>query len=204
MWRRNRPRGPAGIGDAAADEEARDASIELLFAEKTPGEWPEEITSELLGVIQIDPSTELNSINLRVTYRLNSLERTYEPGWVFVDINGDPIATNEARRAANTQRFFKYVPVFFLSALRDASEEFSSRSQFWGRLLRAVEISPDERRALDEEIDELNARLLAADPRVSETVERLKEIQAVVAHGAAHGRVNPCASDESLGAFGTL
>ncbi len=120
-----------------------------------------------------------------MTYRLNPLEKTYEPGWAFIDINDDPIGASEAKRAANTQQFFKYVPVFFLSALRDASEEFSSRSQFWGRLLKAVEISPDERRTLDEAIEELNARLLAADPRVAETVERLKEIQAVVAHGAA-------------------
>ena len=175
---------PAGTGDAEADEKTPETSIELLFNEQTAGEWPEEITSGLFGIIQTDPLTELNSITLRVTYKLNLLEKTYEPGWAFVDINGDPIGGSEARRAANTQQFFRYVPVFFLSALRDASEEFSSRSQFWGRLLKAVEISPNERRGLDEAIEELNARLLAADPRVAETVERLKEIQAVVANGA--------------------
>ena len=176
---------PAGTDDAEADEESPEASIELFFTEQTVGEWPEEITSGLFGIIQTDPLAELNSITLRVTYRLNPLEKAYEPGWAFVDINGNPIGASEAKRAANTQQFFKYVPVFFLSALRDASEEFSSRSQFWGRLLKAVEISADERRTLDESIEELNARLLAADPRVAETVERLKEIQAVVAHGAA-------------------
>ena len=176
---------PAGADGSEADEEAREASIEMFFTEHTTGEWPEEITSGLFGIIQTDPLTGLNSITLRVRYRLNPLENTYEPGWAFIDINGDPIGAGEARRAANTQQFFKYVPVFFLSALRDASEEFSSRSQFWGRLLKAVEISPDERRALDEAIEELNARLLAADPRVAETVDRLKEIRAVVAHGAA-------------------
>ena len=176
---------PAGTADAEADEEVREASIELFFTEQTAGEWPEEITSGLFGIIQTHPLTALNSITLRVTYRHNPLEKTYEPGWAFIDINGDPIGAGEAKRAANTQQFFKYVPVFFLSALRDASEEFSSRSQFWGRLLKAVEISPDQRRALDEAIEELNARLLAADSRVAETVERLREIQAVVAHGAA-------------------
>ena len=176
---------PAGTADAEADEEVREASIELFFAEQTAGEWPEEITSGLFGIIQTHPLTALNSITLRVTYKHSPLEKTYEPGWAFVDINGDPIGASEAKRAANTQRFFKYVPVFYLSALRDASEEFSSRSQFWGRLLKAVEISPDQRRALDEAIEELNARLLAADSRVAETVERLREIQAVVAHGAA-------------------
>ena len=175
----------AGTDDAKADEEAPEASIELFFTEQIAGEWAEEITTGLFGIIQTDPLTGLHSITLRVTYRLNPLEKTYEPGWAFIDVNGDPIGASEAKRAANTQQFFKYVPVFFLSALRDASEEFSSRSQFWGRLLKAVEISSDDRRALDEAIEELNTRLLAADPRVAETVERLKEIQAVVAHGAA-------------------
>ena len=175
----------AGTGDTVAEAEAPEALVELFFTEQIAGEWPEEITSRLFGIIQTNPVTELNSITLRVTYRLNPLEKTYEPGWAFLDVNGDPIGAGEARRAANTQQFFKYVPVFFLSALRDASEEFSSRSQFWGRLLKAVEISQDERQALDEAIDELNTRLLAADPRVAETVERLREIQAVVAHGAA-------------------
>ena len=175
----------AGTGDSVVDAEVPEASVELFFTERMAGEWPEEITSGLFGIIQTDPLTDLNSITLRVTYRLNPLEKTYEPGWAFLNVNGDPIGAGEARRAANTQQFFKYVPVFFLSALRDASEEFSSRSQFWGRLLKAVEISHDEQQALDEAIEELNARLLAADPRVAETVERLREIQAVVAHGAA-------------------
>ena len=178
--------GELAVTDGArADEDAMEASIELFFTEKTAGEWPEAITNGLFGIIQTDPLIDLNSITLRVTYKLNPLEKTYEPGWAFIDINGDPIGASEAKRASNTRPFFKYVPVFFLSALRDVSEEFSSHSQFWGRLLKAVEISPDERRALDEAIEELNARLLAADPRVAETVERLKEIQAVVANGAA-------------------
>ena len=84
---------------------------------------PKRITSGLFGVIQSDPLTDLNSITLRVTYRLNPLEKIYEPGWAFTDINGDALAASGAKRAANTQQFFKYVPVFFLSALRDASEE---------------------------------------------------------------------------------
>ncbi len=181
----------AANGEAADQQKGEpeeppvEASIELYFEEQAPGEWPDEITSGLFGIIQTDPIDGRNSITLRVTYKFNPLEKNYEPGWAFIDINGDPIGSREAKRAANTQDFFKYVPVFFLSALRDASEEFSARSQFWGRILKAVEISPDERRALDEAIEELNAKLLAADPRVAETVERLKEIQSVVAHGAA-------------------
>ena len=173
-----------GTADNATDKHPPKVSIELLFSEETVNEWPDEIKTVLFGIVRTDPISCLNSIVLRVTYTFNPLERNYEPGWAFIDINGDPIGTSEAKRAINTYQFFKYVPVFFLSALRDSSKEFSTRSQFWGRLLKAVEISPEERHALDNAIEELNARLLAADPRVSQTVERLKEIQTVVAHGA--------------------
>jgi len=176
---------PPEASESDTKEEQPEASIELLFTEQNANEWPDEITSGLFGIIQTDPIDGLNSITLRVTYKFSPLEKSYEPGWAFIDINGDPIRAGEARRAANTSQFFKYVPVFVLSALRDASEEFSSRSQFWGRLLKAVDISPEERRTLDHAIEELNAKLLAADPRVARTVEHLKEIQSVVAHGAA-------------------
>ena len=98
-----------------------EASIELYFEEKTPNEWPDEITDSLFGITQPDPIDGRNSITLRVTYKLNPIEKSYEPGWAFIDINGQPLGTREAKRAANTQDFFKYVPVFFLSALRDAS-----------------------------------------------------------------------------------
>ena len=82
------PADSPGTGDADADEETPETSIELFFTEKTAREWPEEITSGLFGVIQSDPLTDLNSITLRVTYRLNPLEKIYEPGWAFTDING--------------------------------------------------------------------------------------------------------------------
>ena len=175
----------SALPDRGADEDPTNASIELLFTEQTPRDWPDAVSTGLFDIVQTDPLTGLNSITLRVTYTLDQSEKTYEPGWSFIDINGDPLATAAAKRASTTRQFFKYVPVFFLSALRDASIEFSPRSQFWGRLLRAVEISPTERQTLNEAIEDLNARLLAADPRVAETVERLKEIQEVVAHGAA-------------------
>ena len=71
-------------GDTKADEGPPEASIELLFAEQTVGEWPEEITSGLFGILQTNPLTELNFITLRVTYRFHLLEKAYEPGWAFI------------------------------------------------------------------------------------------------------------------------
>ena len=56
--------------------------------------------------------------------------------------------------------------MFYLGALRDVGDEFSPRSQFWGRLLKALEIPAGlESRAL-RVLDLLNRRLLKADPRL--------------------------------------
>jgi putative ATP-dependent endonuclease of OLD family len=72
-----------------ADESPPEASIELLFSEGQVNEWPDEITTGLFGIIRTDPIGGLNSILLRVTYKFNTLEKTYEPGWAFIDINGE-------------------------------------------------------------------------------------------------------------------
>ncbi len=167
------------------EEEYSEINIELLFQETELGEWPDEITGSLHNVLQVDPLSGRNSITLRVTYSFNLLEKKYEPGWSYIDINGDRLGNANAKRAANAGKLFTFVPVFLLSALRDSKQEFSSRSQFWGKLLKAVEISPEQRKDLDEAIDALNTMLLSADPRVAETLNRLKDIQKVVAEGAA-------------------
>ena len=166
------------------DENLPETTIELFFTENSVNQWSDEVTIGLSGIIQIDPITELNSITLQVSYKKNPVENEYESAWAFLNIQGEPIETREAKRAGTSNQFFQLVPVFPLSALRDSSEEFSSRSQFWGRLLRAIEISPDERQNLDEAIEELNTGLLSADPRVYDTVDTLKEIQNVIANGA--------------------
>lgn len=165
-------------------DEQSPTSIELHFAENHAGQWPQDMVTELSNYLQINPATGCNSIALRVTYTLHPIEKNYQPNWAFIDINGDAIGSQGARRGANANPFFKYVPVFVLTALRDSSEEFSSRSQFWGRLLKAVEISPEHQAELDNEIEALNAKLMDSDPRIANTISQLKDIKSVIAKGA--------------------
>src|ERR1700736_2454787 len=68
----------------------------------------------------------------------------------------------------NLERFWQYVPVFYLGALRDAEDELSSRSQFWGRLLKAMEIPPALESRVQNVLDLLNKKLLRADPRLTQ------------------------------------
>jgi len=73
----------------------------------------------------------------------------------------------------NLTGFFGYLPLFWLGALRDAGDEFTPRSGHWGRLLKSVRI-PDELEADALRIlAELDARIVAADPRLNAIADQI-------------------------------
>ena len=87
----------------------------------------------------------------------------------------------------NLERFWQYVPVFYLGALRDADDEFSARSQFWGRLLKAMEIPPELEGTVQEVLDGLNTQLLNADPRLAQIATTLSGATRVAARDREGG-----------------
>ena len=147
--------------------------IELRSEESKPNEWPDTIAADLGDIVQLDPITARRSVALRTRCAWSEETGAFEPSWEFLDARREPLAGRSARRI-NLERFWRYLPVFYLGALRDVGDEFSPRSsQFWGRLLRALEIPPGlESRAL-RVLDLLNRRLLEADPRLAEIAETL-------------------------------
>ena len=147
-------------------------SIEIHAQESEPGEWPDGITEDLDQIVQLDLHTDLRSIALRTRCAWSEEIGAFEPVWEFLNAARDPLAGRGARRV-NLERFWRYLPVFYLGALRDVGDEFSPRSQFWGRLLKALEIPAGlESRAL-RVLDLLNRRLLKADPRLEKIAETL-------------------------------
>jgi putative ATP-dependent endonuclease of OLD family len=85
------------------------------------------------------------------------------------------------------EKFWQYVPVFYLGALRDADDEFSSRSQFWGRLLKAMQIPQALETEVQTALDDLNKKLLAADPRLTEIATTLSGATRVAARDREGG-----------------
>jgi hypothetical protein len=114
-------------------------SIELRVEEKFPGEWSDNVQQALDELIQPDPHTGLSSITLRAACSWSATTNAFEPSWVFLNAARLPLIGGGTRRL-NLERFWEFLPAFYLGALRDASDEFSSRSQFWGRLLKAMVI----------------------------------------------------------------
>jgi len=104
--------------------------IEVEFQEAVANEWPEDLHGELEDIIQLDPVTGRASIIMRVSCSWEAAEESFVPRWEFLNVERNPLAGRGAR-AVNLQEFFQFLPVFYLEALRDVTDEFSSRSQFW-------------------------------------------------------------------------
>jgi putative ATP-dependent endonuclease of the OLD family len=167
-------------------------SIEIVLEEPAEGVWPDDMVAALEDIAAIGPRRG-NLITLRIACAWNAESEAFEPSWEFLDAAGQPM-TGHARRATNLSGFFGYIPLFWLSALRDASDEFSPRSPLWGRLLRSIKI-PD---ALEVEVklalDALDVRILAADNRlgtIADTIGQATHVAVGDSPGAARLRMLP-------------
>ena len=156
--------------------------IEIEMQEGAANEWPEEVHETLADIIQLNPLSGQASIIMRVSCAWDEGEDSYVPKWEFLNVDRNPLAGKGAR-ATNFQEFFSFLPVFYLDAIRDAGDEFSARSQFWGRLLRTVQIpDPLEQKSV-RIFNLLNAKLLAADPLLGDLATSLSDISRVATTG---------------------
>lgn len=156
--------------------------IEIEIQESAPNEWPEELHETLVDIIQLNPVTGQSAIILRVSCGWNDDEEAYIPSWEFLNVDRNPLVGKGAR-STNFQEFFSFLPVFYLAALRDAEDEFSARSQFWGRILKAVQIpEPLEQQSI-RVFNLLNKKLLDADPKLGALSNELSSVSRVATAG---------------------
>lgn len=155
-------------------------AIELRAEETVAGEWPDALQQDLDEIMQTDPATGRSFITLRASCSWVEADACFQPSWTFLNAARAPMVGQSARRT-NLERFWQYLPVFYLGALRDADDEFSARSQFWGRLLKAMEIPSALESRVQRVLDLLNKRLLQADPRLGQIATTLSGATRVAA-----------------------
>jgi len=147
-------------------------AIELHTEENAADDWDEAVQQALHDIVQTDPVTGKSAITLHTSWKWSATDGTFEPGWAFLNAARQPLFAGSARRL-NLEKFWNYFPVFYLGALRDAGDEFSARSQFWGRLLKAMEIPSALEARVIRVLDLLNRQLLRADPRLAQIANTL-------------------------------
>jgi putative ATP-dependent endonuclease of OLD family len=156
--------------------------IELWFRENVPDEWPVSLIQALTDIIQTDPLKDMDSIGVRLSSKYDKIAKEIITKWEFLTLDGQPLGGKGAN-PINLTKFLSYIRSFYLSALRDSNDEFSPRSQYWGRILRDLKINEEQRKVLDEEITKLNDALLKADPRLEQVRASLEKIQRIMALG---------------------
>lgn len=148
-------------------------TITLTMEESKPSEWDGDMVAALTDIITIHPDGARNMLTLRVTCAWNPDKEVFDPAWQFLDSAGDPLP--ERRRSINLTGFFGYMPIFWLGALRDAAEEFTPRSGHWGRLLRSVRIPAELEEEALKTLADLDAKIIAADPRLTDIATMIGE-----------------------------
>ena len=164
-------------------------TIDIVLEEPESGAWDPDMVAALEDVMTILPRGT-NGVTERVTCAWNPDREVFDPRWEFLDTAGQPM-TGKAQRATNLTGFFAYLPLFWLNALRDAPDEFASRSVHWGRLLRSVRIPKELENDAVRTLAELDSRLIAADPRLAEIAGGIGQAtQVAIGEGPGAAKLN--------------
>jgi len=157
--------------------------IELWFREKKTDEWPDSLIQALTEIIQTDVELDLDSIGFRISSKYNVTNKEIENKAEFLTLDGQTLG-GKAANAFTISKFLTYIRIFYLSALRDSGEEFSSKSQFWGRILRNLEINDEQKEKFNKELEALNEGLLRADGRLEDVRNTLEIAQTIMGFGS--------------------
>jgi putative ATP-dependent endonuclease of OLD family len=145
---------------ATKDADPADASplvLTLTFEESKKDEWADEIVQAFPNAMQT-----LDDDRQRLTFRVNAkydkTTRDFAVEWSFLDRDGNALPTaKQPKLVIDLQAF---VPVFLLSAVRDASQHFHAKSSLWEPFTRNPEITDEKREEIEKQIEQINQSVL--------------------------------------------
>jgi putative ATP-dependent endonuclease of OLD family len=160
------------LKDADATPQTADPiSIILHFAEEQESDWPDAVIQQMSEVIQLD-TDGLNHIWLQAKGSYQEELGSFETKWAFLNTSGAELVLKNATPLTLISRF---VPLFFLSALRDASQEFGQRGQFWSGFLKSIQLPDDQRERIEEMLREVNKSVIGANAGLTEVTRKIAD-----------------------------
>lgn len=152
----------------ATPQTAEPISITLHFAEEQENEWPATIVQQVSEVIQLDTDS-LNHIWLQAKGSYQSESGSFETKWAFLNNSGVEL---NLKNATPLNLISRFVPLFFLSALRDDSQEFGQRGQFWSGFLKSIQLPDDQREKIEKMLREVNTSVIGANAGLTEVIKK--------------------------------
>jgi len=156
----------------ATPQTAEPISITLHFAEEQEGEWPDAVVQQMSEVIQLDMTAGLNHIWLQAKGSFQAETASFETKWAFLNSGGAELVLKNATPLNLISRF---VPIFFLSALRDASQEFGQRGQFWSGFLKSIQLPDEQREKIEKMLLEVNTSVIGANAGLTEVTKKIAD-----------------------------
>lgn len=160
------------LKDADATPQIADPiKIKLHLSERTVNEWPDAVTQQLHEVIQID-SEGINHIYIQAEGAFNSELASFETKLGFLNSSAVELILKNGTHLNLISRF---VPLFFLSAIRDASQEFGDRGQFWSGFLKSIQLPEEQRTQIEQTLREVNTSVIGADSGLNEVMRKIAD-----------------------------
>ncbi len=152
--------------------------LTLDFAEAKEDDWPTDVRRDLAEIIVYDSENCGHAI-LRIRCSRATDRSESELEWAFLDAAGNPLSADK-QRPTNLSKLQNLIPVFYLSAMRDAAREFQSRGRYWSPFLRDAPIQSGIRAELEQQLTELNAKVVQAHEPLRDVRDYLLKAQGIV------------------------
>ena len=169
--------------EGASPTEAEPIDIQLSFVESDAEPWATEVGQTLHDLIVLD-SDDRKRVTFHVTSQFQKDANDFITDWNFLNAEGNPLL-GSARSTGQLGRLKRLVPVFYLSALRDASRHFTAGGRFWRSFLSELGLPEDERHTLETELAALNDRVVEAHGPLAEVRGQLETAKDVIDFGSA-------------------
>jgi putative ATP-dependent endonuclease of the OLD family len=157
--------------------------IEFIFREEKPNQWPEKI-SQILGEIvqpmvwEEDEDEAVNQIGLRVNSKYDDGQKEFVIETDFLNTEGESLSAKASNSKYND--FLQLTPVFYLQALRDIHDTFSSNSPFWGRFLKKINIPDGKLQDIQDNLAKINEEIISSDSNLEQMINSLDNIHKVL------------------------
>lgn len=161
----------------ATPQAAEPISITLHFSENEVDEWPEAIVQQMSDVALPDMETGLYHVWLQARGTYHDESGAFETKWAFLNADGDEL---NLKNATPHNLITRFVPLFFLSAIRNASQEFGQRGQFWSGFLKSIQLPDDQREKIEEMLQEVNAQVIGANEGLTEVTNKIADAKKLV------------------------
>ena len=173
--------------EMASPKDSDGIKIILIFEEREIDEWEGYISDTFIDALQYLDG-EKASIILQTSATYNEVTSYIEASTIFLNSEFEPI-TGRVQNLVN--KFIMLTPVFYLQALREIKDTFSSKSPLWGRFMKKAAIPQAELNAIQEQIKQLNTNIISNDENLTKLVDELQKIQNVMDfEGEAHDLVS--------------